>query len=157
MVRCSPTIIVQEAPSPLVLVDCGWETSPSPAPPSFTIIQKVFLGPGGWSTYQPFRLIGGITSPITSVDASMPVCDGVLLESGSAGQSVNAAMLAANVYGASLSLPGTNGDLLWLPKTAAPMTAIKPTLAAGNIWSLPIGRKNSLQTFVLSPSLPIKL
>jgi hypothetical protein len=132
-------------------------SDPSYNPSVPTYLSKVLLGPGAWGTYFPFRLLNGRAIAITSVDVETPIVDGILLESGSEGQWASAAMMKSLEFSTNLQILGAVGDVLWLAKTKSQMTNLVPSLAHGDAFSLPIGRKTGQYSFVFDPSLPTKL
>jgi hypothetical protein len=116
----------------------------------------VALGPGSWATNQPFRLINGRAIAITGQDLDEPWADGLTLESGVEGQMVSVALFPT-AYTTPLALPGSDGSILWLPKTATSLTSERPSLTLGYAWALPIARRSDAHTVVFSPQMPMKL
>jgi hypothetical protein len=109
-----------------------------------------------FATNQPFRLVEGVAQPITSLNVSMPFCDGITLESGSATNVVPIANIQNASYSTILSLPGSNGDILYLGQTGL-LTNIVPSTAAGDVWSVPVARQITMTDFVFSSMFSVKL
>jgi hypothetical protein len=140
-------VVTQTYPgAPLTVVDIGTIAGWSPEVP--VVLNATF------ATNQAFRLVAGRAHPVTSLDVLQPDVDGITLESGVAGNTVTAAMISNNPYITPLSLP--TGSPLFLGQDGKP-TAVEPSSAAGDVWSVATMRQIDLHNFIFAPTTPIKL
>jgi len=122
---------------------------------SSEIITPVTLG-DTFATNQPFTIVSGLAQHATAVDSSLPQIDGVTLESGVSGARVPAAMNMNQLYQTPLTLPGSDGDDLFLGKDGT-ITTTLPTYGAGYFWLVPLMRRVSSISFVFNPESPTQL
>jgi hypothetical protein len=121
--------------------------------PRMSNISSVTLG-DTFATNQAFYLVSGVALPVTSVDITIPLVDGITLESGAPGVSVPAAMVHGERYETPLALPP--GSPLFLGQTGSP-ASLEPSSALGDIWSVGLLHQDDSTHFVFCPTTPIKL
>ena len=109
-----------------------------------------------FATNQPFQLVEGIAQPVTSLQASPPYVDGITLSSGSVSSVVNAAMTSSNIYATPLALGGSDGEPFFLGQTGL-LSFTPPSAGAGDVWSVPLGRRISSTSFIYNPGLFVRL
>lgn len=107
-----------------------------------------------FATNQAFRFVDGLAQPVTSLDANMPLIDGITLESGVASSSVPVAMVVGALYSTPLAIP--DAPILFLGQDGRP-TLTPPTSLAGDVWYVAVMRRFDSGHFVYAPSFPILL
>lgn len=85
-----------------------------------------------------------------------PYVDCVILEAGSAGDVVRAAVTHGKKYITPIEIDYTNNDLLYLGKDSL-ITTVPPTLVAGDKWFVIVGRLVNLTEFIFDPETPVDL
>jgi hypothetical protein len=109
----------------------------------------VILG-ATFATNQPYKVIEGVATKITSLDSNTPYIDGMVLESGNSGNEVPVASESQQIYTTVLALPGSDNSVLYLGQNGL-LTATVPSVLAGDLWSVPIARRITSTTFIFSP------
>lgn len=98
--------------------------------------------------------------PINSVNTPninyrhAPAVDCVLLESGTTGQTVKAALTHGKLYSTSVQIDYTNSDTLYLGRDSK-LTTVVPSLINGDNWGVIVGRLINHNEFIFDPQLPI--
>lgn len=111
---------------------------------------------GTFSTLSCLHIINGVGHPITSLDTNIFTCDGVLLESGNVGDIRSIAITHGNIFTSPLSIPGSDGDMLYLSQFGNLSGSI-PSNDSGDVWLYQIAKRIAVNQFKFSPSIPIKL
>lgn len=107
-----------------------------------------------FATNEPYRIVSGRAYHVTSLDEDPAFVDGVTLESGVNGETRPAATISQTPYPTPLELP--TGTLYFLGQDGK-LTSTVPTYEAGDIWRVIIARKVDANTFIFSPTQPLKL
>ncbi len=107
-----------------------------------------------FATNDPFRIVGGVAMPVTSLDVVPPFVDGVTLESGSAPDERPVAIVSQRQYVTPLTLP--SGVLYFLGQDGK-LTSTVPSASAGDLWRVIVARKIDDNTLVFTPTQPMAL
>ena len=102
---------------------------------------------------QAFQFVAGVAQAVTS-QSSVARVDGILLESGDAGDVRPAAMIEGQLYETAVTLPSAAD--LWLGQDGK-LTGTVPTVGAGDVWLKKLARRNDALSFIFSPEFSLKL
>jgi len=104
---------------------------------------------------QSVYIIDYCVTTINSRSVNRPIIDGIALNSGRAGSTIEVATGRDYRYVTNESL-GNSGMILYLSSNAIVSTTV-PTIAAGDIWYVPVGRRLNEFNFIFDPQIPILL
>lgn len=99
--------------------------------------------------------INSVNMPVLNY-RSTPAVDCVILESGTYGQTVKAALTHGKLYDTPIQINYTNSDTLYLGRNGL-LTTTVPSLSAGDKWLVVVGRLINHFQFIFDPQLPINL
>jgi hypothetical protein len=114
----------------------------------------VIVGDDALAAHQPYRLVLGVATIVTSQDVAVPFVDGVTLESGGSDDTVKAGNLGQAVYLTAGTLP--SGDVYYLGQDGK-LTSTVPSALAGDLWQVAVARKIDSTHLVFTPQEPIAL
>lgn len=117
------------------------------------LVSSVVLG-DTFAVNQAFQINAGACQPVTSLDALAPCVDGIVLTAGILGATVTAACVQGGVYVTTVALPAE--EQLWLGQDGK-ITGTVPSLLAGDVWMVPLGRRDDATHFIFDPQEVVKL